>query len=201
MSLKRFLPQFEIDKFEYIEHVVNWLDFRHDPKAFLSPENMPEKKALIEEIIRGFVFNEYHNQVTDVLPYCYFDQDLHGDFGHYPHLEAMVEMMEEEEAYVQDILNRHSVEYIEVVTYADQLMLYSRCARYDIMDRIIYSRTHTPVNSGIDLQLAHHLLVYKYEIAWVLHELINLFEIEGMDSYRDHFRAFMIKNPNLDLKK
>ena len=50
MSLKRFLPQFEIDKFEYIENVVNWLDFRHDPKAFLSPENMPAKKALIEEI-------------------------------------------------------------------------------------------------------------------------------------------------------
>ncbi len=201
MSLKRFLPQFEIDKFEYIENVVNWLDFRHDPKAFLSPENMPAKKALIEEIIKGFVHNEFHNAVFDVLPYCFYDGTIHGDFGHFPYLEPMVEMMEEEEAYVQNVLDVNSVEYYEVVTYADQLMLYSRCARYDIMDRIIYSRNHPPVNSGIDIQLAHHLLVYKYEIAWVLHELINLFEIEGMDGYRDHFREFMLRNPNFNLKK
>jgi hypothetical protein len=45
------------------------------------------------------------------------------------------------------------------------------------------------------------LLVYKYEIAWVLHELINLFEIQGVGSYVEYFAQFMSKNPFLDLRK
>jgi hypothetical protein len=199
--MKRFLPDFDIEKFEYIEGIVEWLSHRKDPKSFISPENMAEKKVIVEAIVNGFVFNEFHNQAFDVVPYCQYDGKKHGEFGHFYNLEAIVEIMEADEKHVQEVLDKFHCEFHDVNTYADQLMLYSRCARYDIMDRIRDRKVFGADISGIDYSLAHVLLVYKYEMAWVLHELINIFEIAGMGSYVSYFAEFMKSNPFLDLRK
>lgn len=199
--MKRFLPDFDFDKFEYIDGIVDWLKHRKDPKSFISPENMAEKKVIVEAIVNGFVFNEFHNQDFDVVPFCQYDGMKHGEFGHFGNLESMVEIMEADERYVQEVLNKYHCEFTDVNTYADQLMLYSRCARYDIMDRIQDRKVFGADVTGIDYALAHILLVYKYETAWVLHELINIFEIAGMGSYIEYFAKFMTKNPFLDIRK
>jgi len=199
--MKRFLPKFDVEKLEYIEDMINWLKYRKDPKAFISPENMAEKKVIVEAILNGFIFNEFHNQDFDVIPYCQYDGKKHGEFGHFCNLESIVEIMEEDEKHVQDVLDKFQSEFTDVNTYADQLMMYSRCSRYDILDRIMDVKVIDPNVTGIDMALAHVLLVYKYEIAWVLHEIINLFEIQGVGSYVEYFAHFMSKNPFLDLRK
>jgi hypothetical protein len=199
--MKRFLPDFDLDKFEYIDGIVEWLSYRKDPKAFISPENMAEKKVIVEAIVNGFIFNEFHNQPFDVIPHCQYNGQKHGEFGHFYNLEPIVEIMEADEKHVQEVLDKFHCEFYDVNTYADQLMLYSRCSRYDIMDRIRDRKVFGADITGIDYALAHVLLVYKYEMAWVLHELINIFEIAGMGSYVEYFAHFMKSNPFLDLRK
>lgn len=199
--MKRFLPDFDLDKFEYIEGVVNWLGHRKDPKSFITPENMAEKKVIVEAIVTGYIFNEFHNQDFDVLTYCQYNGMKHGEFGHFYNLESIVEIMEADEKHVQEVLVKFDCEFYDVNTYADQLMLYSRCSRYDVMDRIEDRKVFGADVTGIDYALAHVILVYKYEIAWVLHELINIFEIPGMGSYVEYFAKYMSKNPFLDLRK
>ncbi|PKM69640.1 MAG: hypothetical protein CVU94_02935 [Firmicutes bacterium HGW-Firmicutes-19] len=199
--MKRFLPDFDLDKFEYIDGIVEWLSHRKDPKAFISPENMAEKKVIVEAIVNGFIFNEFHNQPFDVIPHCQYNGQKHGEFGHFYNLEPIVEIMEADEKHVQEVLDKFHCEFYDVNTYADQLMLYSRCSRYDIMDRIRDRKVFGADITGIDYALAHVLLVYKYEMAWVLHELINIFEIAGMGSYVEYFAHFMKSNPFLDLRK
>lgn len=199
--MKRFLPDFDLDKFEYIEGVVDWLGHRNDPKSFITPENMAEKKVIVEAIVNGYIFNEFHNQDFDVLTYCQYNGMKHGDFGHFYNLESIVEIMEADEKHVQEVLVKFDCEFYDVNTYADQLMLYSRCSRYDVMDRIEDRKVFGADVNGIDYALAHVILVYKYEIAWVLHELINIFEIQGMGSYVEYFAKYMSKNPFLDLRR
>ncbi|MDP3306615.1 MAG: hypothetical protein Q8S15_11115 [Erysipelotrichaceae bacterium] len=199
--MKRFLPDFDLDKFEYIEGVVDWLGHRKDPKSFITPENMAEKKVIVEAIVNGYIFNEFHNQDFDVITYCQYNGMKHGEFGHFYNLESIVEIMEADEKYVQEVLDKFNSEFYDVNTYADQLMLYSRCSRYDVMDRIEDRKVFGADVTGIDYALAHVILVYKYEIAWVLHELINIFEIQGMGSYVEYFAKYMSKNPFLDLRK
>jgi hypothetical protein len=199
--MKRFLPDFEIEKFEYIEGIVDWLNHRNDPKSFITMENMAEKKVIVEAMVNCFVFNEFHNQDVEIITHCQYDGNKHGEFGHFVNLEPIVEIMEADERNVQAVLDKFHCDFYDVNTYADQLMLYSRCARYDIMDRIQDRKVFGTDVTGIDYALAHVLLVYKYEIAWVLHELINIFEIEGMKSFVEYFAKFMMKNPFLDLRK